>query len=364
MSLRFGWIEVHAVDHCNNNCRWCNNSSPFFCECNHEPEEFFPWLDILEKNNIRYNHISIMGGEPFLHPDLEGFMRAFKKRYNKPLMLTTNAFWLSEEAIKAYQSVWQLTKLLFVSYYPNLLKSIGGEQQADRLIELLRSSYPHLAVDVRKQHIFTELEYSRRALDVEFYCGMSECTVLRPDGVLSRCGFGGFSYQNPYAIPELTESADMFFDLNQPFKPGRFWHWRKRWPLDACAHCTGVLHKKVSWKIEKGTRRNREIELRANLQTAHALQETGDSVAAMALIRRQRQVLPGSEKALAAVFETGGFPRLDQNPAPPPEHAMAPEGMLQRNQQETDPPHQASGVSPKAPTGSDRAARQRVSPCK
>ena len=25
---RFGYIEIHPVDYCNNNCRWCNNHSP------------------------------------------------------------------------------------------------------------------------------------------------------------------------------------------------------------------------------------------------------------------------------------------------------------------------------------------------
>ncbi len=328
MSLRFGWIEVHAVDHCNNNCRWCNNSSPFFGECNHKPEEFFPWLDVLEENHIRYNHISIMGGEPFLHPDLEGFMRAFRERYNKPLMLTTNLFWLSEEAIRAYHRIWQLTKLLFVSYYPNLLRTIGGEQRADKLIELLRSRHPHLDIDIRRQQVFTELEYSRTPLEVEFFCPMSECTVLRSDGVLARCGFGGFSYQNPQAIPEVADSEQMFFDLKQPFKPGKFWHWRNRWPLDACMHCTGALHRKSSWKIEKGTRRNTQLELRTNLEAARVLYNTGDSEAALALIRRQQRFLPDPSKALAAVLEDGGRTRLNerlgqlQDPAAEPDHAI------------------------------------------
>ncbi len=296
MPLWFGWIEVHAVDHCNNNCRWCNNSSPFFAESFHEADEYFPWLDIFVKNQIRYNHISIMGGEPFLHPDLPGFMEAMQRRYNKPMMLTTNGFWLCEEAIKAYHPVWKLTKLLFISYYPNLLKTIGGEAKADALLDSLGRAYPHMEIRIRRKNQFTELDYSSAPLNVEFFCNMSECTALRPDGTLARCGFGAFAHQNPYVDSEFLDSQEMYFDLKLPFKPGRFWHWRNRWPLDSCAHCTGILDKQTCWKIQKGTQRRHQDEVKIHIGNAVKLYNEGQHDTALARMENLREAYPKAKE--------------------------------------------------------------------
>jgi ABC-2 type transport system ATP-binding protein len=68
--------EVHLVEHCNLNCKGCYHFSPL-------AKEEFLFLTEWEKDckqlstlfKDRIGHISLMGGEPLLHPDICEFMR-------------------------------------------------------------------------------------------------------------------------------------------------------------------------------------------------------------------------------------------------------------------------------------------------
>ncbi|WP_084712787.1 radical SAM protein [Alkalidesulfovibrio alkalitolerans] len=275
MSVRtVDWIEIHAVDHCNNNCRWCNNHSPFAKERFYEPEEYFHGLDELRRRRINFNVLSIIGGEPFLHPELENFIFQIKSRYCRPIMLTTNIFWLSEIDVVCHLDLLKLVDILNVTLYPNIVKSLGGYEAAEHLLSKLRALLPKTNVKpMRIEHVYRKLEFTREKMIVDKHCYNAECTNLMADGRLARCGPGAYAHLHPDAPREFCESKDMFYDLKSDKRD--FWHWKHQWPLDACAYCNHFQAIKSPWKVEKGVLRKKRYESDYKMRIADRLAEAG-----------------------------------------------------------------------------------------
>ena len=91
------WLKVLVVnicDHCNLNCRGCDHFSPI-------AEKRFVSTDRLEKDLMRIKDIlgenigiiSIMGGEPLLHPDLESILERARE------IFPSTAIWLSTNGL-------------------------------------------------------------------------------------------------------------------------------------------------------------------------------------------------------------------------------------------------------------------------
>lgn len=238
----------------------CNNSSPVASHRDYSAEEYLPWLDELCRRKIPFEELSVMGGEPFLHSDLAHFVQTLKMRYRKRMMLSSNGFWLSDAGIRYHRDLLMLTDVLFISRYPNIAKEVGGNDAFEYWVNELRRCHPHLHVDVRAmEHSWRELSYTSEPLIVNKHCFNAECTNLLADGRMARCGPGAYAHLDHSICPEFTGSNDMFYDLKTDNSD--FWMWRKRWPLDACKHCTHFKATTVRWKVLPGAPRHREYEV-------------------------------------------------------------------------------------------------------
>lgn len=249
MSYSFGWIELHCVDHCNNSCRYCNNHSPHAPKNEYEAQAYVPWIDKLIDMGVRFYCLSIMGGEPFLHSNLERFVGVLRKRYDYSLMVTTNGFWLSKENIEKNASLLKQLDILCISLYPNLVDKAGGMESIAFCLDLVKQRFPNLKLEVRKVENFSKFEFTSKQNNVFRYCGVADCTCLLADGRMARCGIGAFAHMNPTVTPEFLYAGDMFYNLKDPCED--FWMWRKRWPLRACSYCTQFVNKSVSWEYAK-----------------------------------------------------------------------------------------------------------------
>ncbi|MGL1863909.1 MAG: radical SAM protein [Pseudodesulfovibrio sp.] len=260
----FPFIEVHAVDHCNNNCRWCHNYSPFSPQKEYEAKDYFEGLDFLVKNKITINTISLMGGEPFLHSDITRFAFDLFKRYRTPLMITTNGFWLSEESIKEYKHLWTMLSMVKVSRYPTIEKRLGGAKEFKRLVGLIKQYNPKIIVEFPDKGHFNKLEFYTAPIEPELFCANSQCSALLPDMKVGRCGAGAYAHLAPEGslTEEFKNSNHMLYDL-RTFDWQSFRLWRRRYPLDACNYCSfGQKTRSGSWKVEQGRKPfNREYEL-------------------------------------------------------------------------------------------------------
>lgn len=254
MANSVGYIEVHAVDHCNNNCRWCHNYSPGARPKEFKASEYFAGLDILVRNGVGISLISIMGGEPFLHSNIEAFLYGFLERYQIPIIMTTNGFWLSPDAVKSYQALWKMLSILKISNYPFIIKRLGGIARVAECITAIKACNKHLHIDFPDKAYFNKLVFFDQPREVLRYCGNSECLGLLTDNRLGRCGAGAYAHLAPEGrLPEAFQhSRHMFYDLNA-FEPDAFWLWRKRYPLDACRYCNFAQTEiSTRWKVEPG----------------------------------------------------------------------------------------------------------------
>lgn len=254
MSYILPFIEVHAVDHCNHTCRWCHNYSPIAPEREYDASEYFSGLDALKENGVLINIISIMGGEPFLHKNLTTFAYDLALRYRRPLIITTNGFWLSSENIRLYKDFWPLLHIFKLSRYPSIEKRLGGEQKIRKLLDEIKSYNPEIQIDWPDKYYFNELAFFDSPIEPELYCGNTNCLALMTDMRIGHCGAG--AYQKFALEGSLSkgfiDSKDMFYDLRQ-FDLTSFDLWRKRYPLDACYYCNfGQKQRRVPWKPLKG----------------------------------------------------------------------------------------------------------------
>jgi len=252
MPFTFGWLEVHAVDHCNNVCAHCNNHSQHAPERSYQASEYIPWLEDMSGRGLRFKTLSIMGGEPFLHPDLDGFVLELGSRFDLPMVLTTNGFWMNEETVTAHDAMFERLTRLFISFYPTVVnKVLGGEERASKLASMIAERHPRLDVDIRRPTTFYEHRFSAEPMEVDAYCPAADCTALLADGRVSRCGLAAHARHNPGVSEAFLAEDDIFYDLSDP-EAGDFWHWRYKWPLKACAYCTHFKRKIVPWKVEPG----------------------------------------------------------------------------------------------------------------
>ncbi len=257
MSYFLPFVEVHVTDHCNHTCRWCHNYSPHAPRRNFQPGEYFEGLDILVKNDVTINSISLMGGEPFLHNDLVGFADTMLTRYGRPLVLTTNGFWLSEDNIHIFKDLWPRIFFLKISRYPSIEARLGGEDNILRLLELIRTYNPEMYLEWPDKFQFNELKFFARPRPVEVKCGNIGCLALvnRADGpCLGHCGAGAYAHLAPKDLltPGFLASEHMFYPLRQ-FETAAFQEWHTRYPLDACAYCNfSQQDKRVRWKPASG----------------------------------------------------------------------------------------------------------------
>lgn len=81
MSCQIDYIEFWATGHCNLGCKGCSSCSPIAQEWFLDVESIERDLSRLNELDIKIDNITILGGEPLLHPDLVSIMEAVKKVY-------------------------------------------------------------------------------------------------------------------------------------------------------------------------------------------------------------------------------------------------------------------------------------------
>lgn len=250
----FPFIEVHAVDHCNNNCRWCHNYSPFSPKKEYQASDYFEGFDFLIEKEHNFQIISLMGGEPFLHSNITLFAHQFLERYRKPQIITTNGFWLSETAVKDYQDLWSMLNIVKISRYPTIEKRLGGADEFKRLVNLIKEYNPKIVIEFPDKGTFNTLEFYEEPIEVEHYCGNSGCIALLPDMKIARCGAGAYTHLAPEGMVSeaFTNNKDIIYDL-RTYDIYSFNFWKHRYPLDGCSYCS-FAKKNVggAWKMEKG----------------------------------------------------------------------------------------------------------------
>ncbi len=109
-------IEISTTDHCNLSCAQCNHASPYlrkrFTDIATVEHDLRTLANCLSAGELR-----IAGGEPLLHPDLEGLIDVVRQsRISERIVVITNGVLLHRYDFRFLRDIDELR----VSVYPNV----------------------------------------------------------------------------------------------------------------------------------------------------------------------------------------------------------------------------------------------------
>jgi hypothetical protein len=108
-------VELHVVEHCNLRCAQCCNVSPYLDERAMSVAEVRATCERL-REVVRPEVLKIMGGEPLLHPDVGGVLRAVRESGVAPrIRLFTNGLLLRSLDDAAFSALDELTVSSYAS---------------------------------------------------------------------------------------------------------------------------------------------------------------------------------------------------------------------------------------------------------
>lgn len=127
-------FEVHLAEHCNLNCRGCDNFSPI-------AEKSFVNIQILERDLKRLSElcggvakrIHLLGGEPLLHPDIVQVMKVTRKYFaHSQIDIYTNGVLLDKQEEQFWQTCSDEKVNIMVTKYPVKVDYEKSEKKASQ----------------------------------------------------------------------------------------------------------------------------------------------------------------------------------------------------------------------------------------
>ncbi|MDR2694672.1 MAG: radical SAM protein [Chitinispirillales bacterium] len=196
------FFDVHICDHCNLNCKSCTNFCPL-------AEKKFVDSDILERDFKRLSEltnrrcdVSLIGGEPLLHPGLIKILDITGKYFDCGAQLVTNGILLAEQPDEFWQSCRKNAVKLVVSVYPIKIDE-------DKIIAQARKHGVELEALDRTgalswyKHTW-DLSGGRNVEKAYRKCPWGNVCIYLEDGKLDPCGF-----------PLLTKHFNKYFDKSE-----------------------------------------------------------------------------------------------------------------------------------------------------
>ncbi len=114
------YVEIHIVEHCNLNCKYCGHFSCIADEEYYDVKEYekdIAKLAEVTKSNIY--RIRILGGEPLLHPEIEHIFDITRKYFpNSNIELTTNSTLIDDKPETFWKNMKKNRISIAASIYP------------------------------------------------------------------------------------------------------------------------------------------------------------------------------------------------------------------------------------------------------
>lgn len=233
------FMDIDITTFCNLRCKRCAKCIPYFRERKHfTAEEIRENLELLTRYIDTVYVANIIGGEPFLNPELPEIIRICSENKKiRTLELTTNATIVPGERVLRALKDGGIT--VHISNYPNLDQRY--EENREKLIGKLKEygiPYEYQFHEIWLD--FGEIErhgYTDRELEKMFlHCPMNSCTVFN-GRTLYRCGKASYLAQHgmePGAgdvidLEEIHSREEMKAKIRTFFSAGY---------LPACRYCS------------------------------------------------------------------------------------------------------------------------------
>lgn len=216
-------LELYVAAHCNLRCRACNHASPIQKEHLVPPDELARALNHLKRLGITAGRVSLMGGEPTLHPKIDDLCGAARAADIGPVFVVTNGTRLHRMS----DAFWNTVDSVMVSKYPGTSvtwpEAFGAK------------------VKVKEMNVFHEMFSFQRNDDPKLVDTIwSTCLVRNAmfglvGEKLYKCSRAAFlarvlPLERDDGIPLATTTPQQILDYIQDPTP-----------LAACRHCVGSI---------------------------------------------------------------------------------------------------------------------------
>lgn len=232
------YVEYHVSDYCNLKCKRCGHFSNLVTEkLFPDIEEFRIALAELGKRFQNIKKFRLMGGEPFINPDLRLFIYEVRKAFPyADISIVSNGLLLPHISEETAEAVRDCGAIIDISQYPPTRKIIGKILKAAEeknlnvyLSEKIDSFFKSVSSDM-------SLDYEKIYKD----CGSRTCHFLR-NGRLYFCPAVSllFEYKDFLGLDIKEEEVlTHSFDLKNSNETG--WEMLKKMlcPFEFCKHCT------------------------------------------------------------------------------------------------------------------------------
>jgi organic radical activating enzyme len=230
-------LEINAVWHCNISCKSCSHGSPEMPRDRFaDPAKVANDLRTLSAW-MRVEHVRVLGGEPLLHPDIEGLLAAVRTAgITDTVRVLTNGLRLHRQTA----TFWRAVDELHVSVYPNTSRLIDTYRElilrraAQAGTRVIFKFFDHFRVSFRPDDDddeLTQLIYATCQIGNRWRCLTVE------DGMLYRCPQSVLLAQDSKAgrtsdgirINDVQGTSELHAWITRPT------------PLLSCSSCTGSV---------------------------------------------------------------------------------------------------------------------------
>jgi MoaA/NifB/PqqE/SkfB family radical SAM enzyme len=244
---------IHLSDHCNLNCRGCDNFSPIAPERNVDISVFERDIArIAELTGGILGDLQMLGGEPLLHPDTHALMATARKYIKGPIKIVTNGILLPKQPDKFWICCRVNDIQITVTKYPinidhdkieRLAKSFGVKfsyygDTGEKLKEMMCDPFD---LD-GKQNI--RMNFIR--------CHRSNNCIELNDGKLYTCEtIPNIIYFNKFFNKNLQVSEDDYIDIYKAKDINEILRFLCS-PPPFCRYC-GIDHRRrgIKWSVSR-----------------------------------------------------------------------------------------------------------------
>lgn len=211
-------LHLHLTDHCNLNCKGCDNFSPL------SPEVFTDIIvfendckKMAELSKGKAKEIQLLGGEPLLHPHITSFMAIARKYFpSNTINIISNGTLLKKQKEDFWQSCRTNNINIVVTKYPiNIdFKSI---EQLVKSHGVSFSFYGNTeTVDKTMQCIPLDIEGKQDPRDSFLRCSRANRCVSLDNGKVYPCSLIPYvKYFNQYFNKNLTISEGDYLEIDK-----------------------------------------------------------------------------------------------------------------------------------------------------
>lgn len=247
-------LHIHLADHCNLNCRGCDNFSPL-------SPEVFADVEVVERDCARIaalsggrvNEIQLLGGEPLLHPQVTSFIAIARNYFpTVPIKLVTNGVLL----IRQPEAFWESCRThhieIVVTKYPVKIDHDKIEQHV-KAQGVMFSFYGNTRA-IPKTMMCAPLDLSGKqdARDSFLRCNSANRCIAMDNGRIYTCSLIPYvKYFNAQFDKKLHVTEKDYIDIHKAKSIDEILAFVSR-PMPFCRYCN---RKGIIWDIGFGISR-------------------------------------------------------------------------------------------------------------